>query len=67
MEKLKCGRFIPREDNDNGARLRALETHLAALSEEMEYLILEMDRTLDLILSSIKAGEAATKGGGVDA
>ena len=42
MEKLKCGRFIPREDTDNAARLRALETHLAALSEEMEYLILEI-------------------------
>ena len=67
MEKLQCGRFIPREDTANAARLRALETHLAALSEEMEYLILEMDRTLDLILSSIKVGEAAARGGGGDA
>ena len=56
MEKLilKSGRFMPDMEGDNQSRLRAVESYLSGLTDELEYLISEIDRVLR---------EAATEGG----
>ncbi|MBQ9151094.1 MAG: hypothetical protein IJX72_02495 [Clostridia bacterium] len=48
MEKLilKCGRFIPTAEGDAMTRILAMETYLSRLTDELEYLLSELDRTL---------------------
>ena len=52
MEKLilKCGRYLPPAVEDTESRIRLLETYLAALSGELEFLVEE----LDVVLSAWK-------------
>ncbi|MBQ3507927.1 MAG: hypothetical protein IJA91_05185 [Clostridia bacterium] len=46
MEKLilKCGRFVPASEEDSVGRIRAVEAYLSRLTEELEYLLAELDR-----------------------
>ena len=41
MEKLilSCGRFAPQSGEDTEARVRAMESYLARMSEELEFLM----------------------------
>ncbi len=54
---LHTGRFIPRADLDADARIRALETHLAGLTAELEHMLAEIDATLDLLEAGLRAQE----------
>ena len=68
MEKLilSCGRYIPLGVGDSEARIRAMETYLARLSEEMEVLLAETARALDSVQAAQKNGAVAhnqSKGG----
>ena len=47
MEKLilSCGRYIPLTAGTSEARVRAMEAYLARLSEDLEMLLGEMDKT----------------------
>ena len=49
MEKLilSCGRYIPLSAGDAESRVRAMESYLARMSEELEVLLGEMGSTLD--------------------
>jgi hypothetical protein len=51
---LKCGRFVSPPETDEQARLRALEVYLAHFTSEMEFLLAEMQRTLDRVATSEK-------------
>ncbi len=57
MEKLilKCGRYIPPAAGDAESRVKSLETYLARLTQELEFLVGELDRTLEAL------GSAATE------
>lgn len=48
MEKLilKCGRYLPSAEGDTADRVRAMEVYLSHLSDELEYLLAELDRVL---------------------
>ncbi len=50
MEKLTLtlasGRYIPRPGADTDERLRAMEAYLAAMTEELEYRLAELERTV---------------------
>ena len=56
MEKLilKCGRFVSPPETDEQTRLRALEVYLAHFTSEMEFLLAEMQKTLDQVTTSEK-------------
>ncbi len=45
MEKLtlRSGRYIPRTMTDAEARIKALETHLASLTAELEHILAELN------------------------
>lgn len=43
---LSCGRFAPSEGADAEARVQAMETYVARLAEEMEFLISELGRAV---------------------
>lgn len=45
MEKLtlSCGRYAPQTGDTVEARVRAMENYLARLSEEMEFLVAQME------------------------
>lgn len=60
MEKLilKCGRYIPSAAGDAESRVRRMESYLSALTQELEFLVGEMDRVLKA-LESAAAEEAA--------
>ena len=51
MEKLilPCGRFTPVPGESTEARMRAMEAYLAELSEEVEFLLEEIGRTLTIL------------------
>lgn len=51
MEKLilACGRYIPPTSESMDTRIRAVESYLTRLSEELEILVGEMDRALDAL------------------
>ncbi len=57
---LKTGRFIPRANVDVDTRIRALEAHLAGLTSELEFMLSELNATLDLLESALKEQEAQT-------
>ena len=54
MEKLilKCGRYIPPATGDTEQRVKSLETYLAGLTQELEFLVGELDRTLEAMGSA---------------
>ena len=56
MEKLilKCGRFVSPSETDEQIRLRALEVYLSLFTSEMEFLLAEMQKTLDCVATSEK-------------
>ena len=56
MEKLilKCGRFVSPPETDEQIRLRALEVYLSLFTSEMEFLLAEMQKTLDRVATSEK-------------
>jgi hypothetical protein len=60
MEKLilKCGRYIPSAAADTESRVRGMEVYLSKLTEELEFLMGELDRTLEA-LGSAAAEETA--------
>ncbi len=67
MEKLilHTGRYMPRPVGSTDERVRALEMHLAGLSGELEYLLSEIDHTLDRLERAIsETPPAATAEGG---
>lgn len=51
MEKLtlKCGRFMPARSLDPAERIRLIEAYLGKLTEELEYVVAEMDRVLNAL------------------
>lgn len=51
MEKLilKCGRYIPPVAGDAESRVKSLETYLARLTQELEFLVGELDRVLEAL------------------
>jgi hypothetical protein len=55
MEKLilKSGRFIPPALGDVETRVKLIEAHLSGLTEELEYLVGEMDRALNALEAAI--------------
>lgn len=55
MEKLilKSGRFIPPAVGDAETRIKLIESHLSGLTEELEYLVGEMDRALNALEAAI--------------
>lgn len=61
MEKLilSCGRFIPPAAGEAELRVKLLESYLAKLSEELEFLVKELDRTLAERKAAAEEGEAA--------
>ena len=48
MEKLilKCGRYVSPAVGDSDGRVRLMERYLARLTEELEYTVAEIGRTL---------------------
>lgn len=68
MEKLilTCGRYFPPSAGDTEARIAAMESYLARLSEELEVLMGEMDRVLTALegLLPAAASSADTDGEG---
>lgn len=51
MEKLilKCGRYIPSAAADTESRVKEMEAYLSRLTEELEFLMGELDRTLEAL------------------
>lgn len=62
MEKLilKCGRYIPPAAGDAEQRVKSLESYLAGLTQELEFLVGELDRTLEA-MGSAAAHETAAE------
>lgn len=62
MEKLilKCGRYIPSATGDAEHRVKHLESYLAGLTQELEFLVGELDHTLEA-LGSAAAHETAAE------
>jgi hypothetical protein len=60
MEKLilKCGRYIPSAAADTESRVKGMEAYLSRLTEELEFLMGELDGTLEA-LGSAAAEETA--------
>lgn len=58
MEKLMltCGRFVPAGGDDEAARIRGLEEYLVRLSEELEWMVSELGRTLERMNADGKEG-----------
>lgn len=61
MEKLilKCGRYMPSAAGDTESRVKLLEAYLSGLTQELEFLVEELDRVLQA------QGMFATVGDGV--
>ena len=59
MEKLilTCGRFTPPVGEGTEARVRAMESYLSRLAEEMEFLIAELGRTVANTSVATETGE----------
>lgn len=55
MEKLilKCGRYVPPTAGDAESRVRRIETYLSGLTEELEFLVGELDRTLEALETAV--------------
>ena len=51
MEKLilKCGRYIPSATVDTESRVKEMEAYLSRLTEELEFLMGELDRVLEAL------------------
>ena len=62
MEKLilKCGRFIPPTSGDTESRVKLIETYLSGLTQELEYLLGEMDRVLEALESAYAERDSLT-------
>lgn len=62
MEKLilKCGRYIPPVAGDAESRVKSLETYLASLTQELEFLAGELDCALEA-LGSASAEETSAE------
>lgn len=56
MEKLilKCGRFVSPAGTDEQTRVRAMETYLASFTSELEFLLEEMQKTMDRLTADGK-------------
>ena len=54
MEKLilKCGRYIPSAAADTESRVKEMEAYLSRLTEELEFLMGELDRVLEALGSA---------------
>ena len=54
MEKLilKCGRYIPSAAADTESRVRGMEAYLSKLTEELEFLMGELDRAMKILGSA---------------
>ncbi len=65
MEKLilKCGRYLPPASGDTESRVRLMEVYVSKLTEELEHLVEELDRTL-AALETAAAAMAADGGEG---
>lgn len=61
MEKLilPCGRFIPPAAGEAELRVKLMEGYLAKLTEELEFLMKELDRTLAELKAAAEEKEAA--------
>ncbi len=48
MEKLilKCGRYMPPAAGDAESRVKQMEAYLSGLTQELEFLVEELDRVL---------------------
>lgn len=55
MEKLKltCGRFMPSRGGEPAERVERIEAYLTKLTEELEYLLGEMDEILDMSKTAV--------------
>ena len=64
MEKLilTCGRYLPPSAGDTEARIAAMESYLARLSEELEVLMGEMDRVLTALEGLLPAAAVSESG-----
>ena len=69
MEKLilKCGRFMPPAAGDGESRVRLMEAYLAKLSEELEFLVGELDRALADLEEAVTEGDGLTVASVADA
>ena len=56
---LSCGRFSPHEGASAEARVRAVESYVARLAEEMEFLIAELGRAVDAASAAAMAAVTA--------
>ena len=55
---LPCGRFAPNEGAGMEARVRAMESYVARLAEEMEFLISQLGREVaDAAASAVSESE----------
>lgn len=54
---LSCGRFAPGEGAGVEARVRAMESYVARLAEEMEFLISELGREVSAAVSETENEE----------
>ncbi len=52
---LSCGRFSPHEGASAEARVRAMESYVARLAEEMEFLIAELGREVAAVSAEVSA------------
>ena len=54
MEKLilKCGRYIPSAAADTESRVKEMEAYLSRLTEELEFLMGELDRAMKILGSA---------------
>ena len=54
MEKLilKCGRYIPSAAVDTESRVKEMEAYLSRLTEELEFLMGELDRAMKILGSA---------------
>jgi hypothetical protein len=56
---LSCGRFAPSEGVSVEARVRAMESYVARLAEEMEFLIAELGREVAAVSTAVSAAVSA--------
>ncbi len=64
---LPSGRFIPRLQDAEEARIRALEAHLSDLTAELEYILAQLNVTMGsvaavsaAVTASLTSGDAPT-------
>ena len=57
---LKCGRFVPAAELDTESRIKAMESYLSYLTQELEYTVSQLDRALIALTAKSGASVGST-------